>query len=253
MKLPVKLISRARRTPIAWGRSTVRPQPGITPTRVWVSPNLACSLAIRKSQLSASSNPPVTATPLIAPISGLVRRGKGPRAPLRAGAFSDPPPEPELIPVEPSSFRSSPAQNAGSAPVSTITLTSSSASAAAHQLRQQPQHLARQRVAHLGPVERHRRDPVGDVEQHRRFASSRSFCLDVVGGQEREPEVAELHERRRDPPAERPEVVVEDRARPVGERLLDELVETLVGDLDGVLGGRRGRPSRWDRGDRSRP
>ena len=78
----------------------MRPQPGITPTRVWVSPNLACSLAIRKSQLSASSNPPVTATPLIAPISGLVRRGNGPRAPLRAGGFSDPPPEPELIPVE---------------------------------------------------------------------------------------------------------------------------------------------------------
>ena len=72
MKLPVKLISRARRTPIACGSSTVRPQPGITPTRVWVSPNLARSEAIRKSQLSASSKPPVMATPLIAPISGLV-------------------------------------------------------------------------------------------------------------------------------------------------------------------------------------
>ncbi len=34
---------------------------------------------MRKSQFSASSNPPVIATPLIAPISGLVRCGKGPR------------------------------------------------------------------------------------------------------------------------------------------------------------------------------
>ena len=170
MKLPVKLISRARRTPIAWGRSTVRPQPGITPTRVWVSPNLARSLAIRKSQLSASSNPPVMATPLIAPISGLVNRGNGPRAPLRAGAFVGPTAGARVDSRwSRAPCRSSPAQNAGSAPVSTITLDVVVGFGLAHQLRHQPQHLARQRVAHLGPVERHRRDPVGDVEQHRRF------------------------------------------------------------------------------------
>jgi hypothetical protein len=129
MKLPVKLISRARRTPMAWGSSTVSPQPGITPTRVWVSPNLARSDATRKSQLSASSKPPVTATPLIAPITGLVRRGNGPRTPSRLRLPSAPVPPPRLEPSEPSSFRSSPAENAGSAPVRISTSTPSSASA----------------------------------------------------------------------------------------------------------------------------
>ena len=44
----MKLISFARRTPMACGRSTVRPQPGITPTRVCVSPNFARSEAIEE-------------------------------------------------------------------------------------------------------------------------------------------------------------------------------------------------------------
>ena len=128
-KLPVKLISRARRTPIACGSSTVRPHPGITPTRVWVSPNLACSEATRKSQLRASSNPPVTATPLTAPISGLATCGNGPRVPVDVAPPSAPLPATEVAADEPSSLRSSPAQNAGSAPVRINTSTSSRASA----------------------------------------------------------------------------------------------------------------------------
>ena len=72
------LISRARATPTRCGSSTVRPQPGITPTRECVSANRARSEATRKSQLSATSSPPVTATPLIAPISGFVRGGSAP-------------------------------------------------------------------------------------------------------------------------------------------------------------------------------
>ena len=79
MKLPVKLISRARRTPIAWGSSTDSPHAGMMPSRAWVSPNLARSDATRKSQFRASSKPPVTAAPLIAPISGLPSGGNGPR------------------------------------------------------------------------------------------------------------------------------------------------------------------------------
>ena len=129
MKLPVKLISRARRTPMARGSRTVRPQPGITPTRECVSPNLACSLATRKSQLSASSNPPVIATPLTAPISGLLSLGNGPRMPSPFRLPSLPLPPPRFPPDDPSSFRSSPAQNAGSVPVRITTSTSVFASA----------------------------------------------------------------------------------------------------------------------------
>ena len=47
-------------------------------------------------------------------------------------------------------------------------------------------------------------------------------------------EVAEAHERRADPPAHGGEVFVEARA--VGQGLFVELVDALVGDLDGVLG-----------------
>ena len=93
----MKLISRARRTPMAWGSSTVRPQPGMTPTRAWVSPKRARSEATRKSQASASSKPPVMATPLTAPMTGLVIAGNGPRT---AGPVA-PTPAPRLPPVLP--------------------------------------------------------------------------------------------------------------------------------------------------------
>ena len=122
-KLPVVLISLARRTPTAWGSRTVRPQPGWIPTRACVSAKLARSEATRKSQLSASSNPPVTATPLMAPMTGLEtgRKGSHPRSsrvspPRRRG------------PSPPSSLRSTPAQKAGSAPVRMMTSTDSSRS-----------------------------------------------------------------------------------------------------------------------------
>ena len=47
------------------------PHPGTTPTRAWVSANRAFVLAIRKSHINASSNPPVMAKPFTAPITGL--------------------------------------------------------------------------------------------------------------------------------------------------------------------------------------
>ena len=68
------------------------------------------------SQYSASSSPPVTAAPLIAPITGLVIGG-------HCGEMSGRSVE------SPSSLRSSPAQNTGSAPVRITTSTASSASA----------------------------------------------------------------------------------------------------------------------------
>ena len=58
----------------------------------------------------------------------------------------------------------------------------------------------------------------------------------VVGGAEAEAEVAEANEGRGDPSAEGAEVLVEQSAGAVGEGLLGELVQALVGDLDGVLG-----------------
>ncbi|CNW51802.1 Uncharacterised protein [Mycobacterium tuberculosis] len=71
------------------------------------------------SQYSASSSPPVTAAPLIAPITGLVMAGH--RGEMSGSA---------VCPA--SSLRSSPAQNTGSAPVRMTTSMSSSASASAN-------------------------------------------------------------------------------------------------------------------------
>ena len=71
------LILIAVRRPTAAGSRTVRPQHGSTPTRAWVSAKVACSEAIRKSQCSASSSPPVTAEPLMAPMTGLDVAGHG--------------------------------------------------------------------------------------------------------------------------------------------------------------------------------
>ncbi len=70
------------------------------------------------SQYSASSSPPVTAAPLMAPITGLVIDGQ--RGEMSGSAD-----------CPPSSLRSSPAQNTGSAPVRMTTSTSSSDSASA--------------------------------------------------------------------------------------------------------------------------
>jgi hypothetical protein len=82
--------------------------------------------------------------------------------------------------------------------------------------------------------------------------SSRSVAADVVGREVGEPEVAEAHQHRRDPAAECAEVLVEQRVGAVGERLLGELVEPLVGDLDRVLDGAGDDRRRTGRGGRSR-
>ncbi len=110
------LMRRARPTPTFWGSRTLRPQVGNRPTRACVSANRACSDAMTMSQYSTNSSPPVTAAPLIAPITGLdiaAQRGE------MSGSAVWPP----------SSLRSSPAQKTGSAPVRMTTSTSSSVSA----------------------------------------------------------------------------------------------------------------------------
>ncbi len=96
------------------------------PMRAWVSANAARSDATRKSHASATSKPPVMATPFTAPMSGVSIGGTGPRPAVVSPAA---PVSPSAAPsVAASSFRSSPAQKAGSAPVSTMAATESSAS-----------------------------------------------------------------------------------------------------------------------------
>jgi hypothetical protein len=70
------------------------------------------------SQYSVTSSPPVTAAPLIAPMTGLLSDGQ--RGEMSGSAV-----------CPPSSLRSSPAQNTGSVPVTMMTSTSSSFSASA--------------------------------------------------------------------------------------------------------------------------
>ena len=110
------LIRRAIPIPTFCGSRTLRPQVGNNPTRAWVSAKRARSEPIRMSQYSASSSPPVTAAPLMAPITGLLIGG-------HLGEISG------NSVVSPSSLRSKPAQNTGSAPVRITTSTPSSASA----------------------------------------------------------------------------------------------------------------------------
>ena len=110
------LMRRAIPTPTFCGSRTESPHVGRSPTRAWVSANRACSDAIRMSQYKAISSPPVTAAPLIAPITGFDIGG-------HLGEMSG------SSVVSPSSLRSSPAQNTGSAPVMMTTSTASSFSA----------------------------------------------------------------------------------------------------------------------------
>src|ERR1700757_3407915 len=74
------------------------------------------------SQYSANSSPPVTAAPLIAPMTGLLNVGQRGEMSGSAGC-------------PPSSLRSSPAQNTGSLPVRITTSTASSASASARAVK----------------------------------------------------------------------------------------------------------------------
>src|SRR4051794_11302478 len=236
-KLPVKLISRARRTPIACGSSTVRPQPGMTPTRVWVSPNRARSEATRKSQLRASSKPPVMAKPLTAPMTGLATSGYGPRV------TSPPPPAPRLLALEPSSLRSRPAQKAGSAPVRIITSTSSRPSASTMSCGSRRRTSldralrASGRFSVMVAMRSRTSSKTGSVMRRTVSPAPGGAGLRLlVGRQVAEGQVTQAHEHGRDPAAEGAEVLVEQAARPVGEGLLGQLVQAFVGDLDGELG-----------------
>ena len=99
------------------------PPPGRMPTRTCVSANTARSDAMRKSQPSAISMPPVNVAPLIAPTIGVRIFATA------AMQLCDRNSSKYLRPSRWASLRSTPAQNAGSAPVSTTARTDSSASA----------------------------------------------------------------------------------------------------------------------------
>src|SRR5215467_174701 len=58
---PVRIMSRARDSPIRRGRRTVPPSSSGTPHRRQKTPKIAVSAATRRSHISASSSPPATA------------------------------------------------------------------------------------------------------------------------------------------------------------------------------------------------
>ena len=88
------------------------PHPGCIPIFTCVSAKEACSDAIRKSQFSASSNPPVMAGPFIAPMIGLSHAASTSESPF-------PSPRGSIRLSVAIAFRSSPEQKAVPAPVST--------------------------------------------------------------------------------------------------------------------------------------
>ena len=74
MTLPVRISSSALPRPTTRDSRCVPPLPGIMPRETSGNPSLAPSTATRMSQASASSQPPPRAKPLMAAITGLLRR-----------------------------------------------------------------------------------------------------------------------------------------------------------------------------------
>ena len=223
--------SLARRTPTASGSRTVRPQPGMIPTRAWVSAKRARSEATRKSHASASSKPPVMATPLIAPITGRGHRRERARAAgvsARPSLGSAPVSLRAASPPAASSLRSSPAQNAGSAPVRTMAATSSRASSSRSVVG------IALRSSRFSALRASGRLSVtvatGSVDLHEHERQSDTAHPSSSAGRKSSFRSPEAHEGRRDPAAHGGEVVVEDRA--VGQGGLVELVAALVAHLE---------------------
>ena len=68
---PVSTMSIAFDLPTARGRRWVPPAPGMMPILISGWPNFALSAAMMKSHIMASSQPPPSAKPLTAAITGL--------------------------------------------------------------------------------------------------------------------------------------------------------------------------------------
>ena len=68
---PVSAMSMALALPTARGRRCVPPAPGMMPSLISGWPNFALSAAMMKSHIIASSQPPPSAKPLTAAITGL--------------------------------------------------------------------------------------------------------------------------------------------------------------------------------------
>jgi len=71
---PVSTISIALALPTARGRRWVPPAPGMMPSLISGWPNLALSAAMMKSHIIASSQPPPSANPATAAMTGLRTR-----------------------------------------------------------------------------------------------------------------------------------------------------------------------------------
>ena len=134
------------------------PQPGMIPTRAWVSANRARSDAIRKSHASAISNPPVTATPFTAPIRSFVRWERtASRSQVVAGAARLA--RAELLEVDPGAEGGVGAGEDHHVDVDV-------ALELGDDLRKPTPDRPVERVARFGPVERDRRHAVVHVDQH---------------------------------------------------------------------------------------
>ena len=124
MASAVKESSLALRKPTRRGSLVLIPQVGLNPHLACVSPILACSEAITRSQASMISRAPVKQKPLTRAMTGLGTERMASISSL-AGISRISPTLPPVRSTSPSALRSTPAQNALPAPVSTTTLTSS--------------------------------------------------------------------------------------------------------------------------------
>ena len=123
IRRPVKISSLASGAPMIRGRSWVPPMPGKIPSVVSGTPNTAVSLATMKSDRIASSQPPASAKPSTAAITGRGQRNTRNAACSKITCWA----RHVSSVISLRSFRSPPAQNARSpAPVNTIARASAS-------------------------------------------------------------------------------------------------------------------------------
>ena len=170
--------------PMSSGSRMLIPPPGTTPTRAWVSAKRARSDAMRKSHDMANSSPPVTAAPLIAPMTGVLWTGMRPKwAPVPVCSRS----VTECSSAE-RDRRSNPAEKAGSAPVRIDRADLLPQVQVHDRFIEEAGHFARECVARFGTIQGDRSDIVGHLNfnQHRRtFSLVRFVVVPMIGSSDR--------------------------------------------------------------------
>ena len=145
--------------PTAWVSRCVPPMPGMMPSLISGWPNFALSAAMMRSHCMASSQPPPSAKPATAAITGLRACGDAmPRRAQKSAKYTS------VKLLSAISLMSAPAANAFSEPVMTMQPILSSASKASTACSKLAHQRAVERIERLRPVEPDQSDPAACLD-----------------------------------------------------------------------------------------